>query len=204
MTWVDVAHVITWLGDPRLLLAFSTLWVAALRRSHRDALAKAWLRALLLCLLMVVASKMTGYTLALRTTDNPFLSLSGHSAFAAFFYLSGAAVARRAGRDQRRILTVAAVVTVGAVAWSRLALRYHTIWEILAGAAVGVAAAVLFARSRAEDTVGLGIYQAGFAAAVAARITAGLTPMRMDPMETLVQRAGVFLGGAFGILPPPH
>jgi membrane-associated phospholipid phosphatase len=189
MTWQDIFKSVTLLGDNFVLLFFSAVFVVYLHKQKQKSLAKAWIQALLFCLGAVLVSKAIGYALIGRTPDALFVSISGHSTFATFYYLSVWLVIQSktspASISWRRSAMVVAVIgLILAVAFSRLILEQHTIGEIVAGLVLGLLGVLLFWRRRQEDATGLGFYQVALAAVIVGRIVVACQPV---PLEDLVQ-----------------
>ncbi len=193
MTWHNAAQAVTLIGDHRVLLGLSVVFAGILHWREQDDLATAWLGALILCLTMIALSKVIGYTFVRRTPTVPFISVSDHAAFSTFFYLSISVVARRAVCDRRhRLIAATMMFVVGTVAATRLILDLHTIWEVLAGVAIGLVAIFAFVRARRDDTRWLWLYWSALIAAIGFRITLSYQPVSLEDM---VQWIGIHLAG---------
>ena len=198
MKWQEIFEYITLFGDNLVLLFFSVLFLLYLHKKNKYAIAKSWLQSLMFCIGVIILSKAVGYALIGRVPNVAFVSISSHSAFATFYYLSVWSVIQphtgSASLSWRRCAT--AVVVIGlimAVALSRLILEQHTIWEIAAGFVLGLLSVLLFWRRRREDATGLGFYQAALAVVVIGRIVVACQPV---PLEDLVQHGAESVVGS--------
>lgn len=132
-------------GDPAVTIPAALVLLAwfVVRGAHRLALA--WLSAVALCAVAVVAAKIAleacGGLIGIAGLRSP----SGHVAGAAMLY-GALAVVIGAGRGRRlAVAAAAAVALVAAIAAVRVLQNYHTAAESAAGIAIGGAAALWFA-----------------------------------------------------------
>jgi len=146
----DAMLAITDLGDSALLLpgsalVFVALWLVVARRT-----AFAWAIAIGLCCAAMVVLKVglqpCGQPLIGRSLDNP----SGHAAFATAFYGSLALLGldRVTAPAGRVAIVLLAVLWIGAIAASRVAIGAHTPLEVVVGLGVGLLSVRLFAAGR--------------------------------------------------------
>jgi membrane-associated phospholipid phosphatase len=173
------------------------LLVAGWRRG-----AAAWLGAVGATLGMVLLSKVAGAAclnaLALLDLQSP----SGHTASAAVVYggliaLTSPEPARPVRRWIAALLPAAALaVLVGA---TRLAVHAHTVAEVLAGAAIGIAGALALARLAGRQPAGLQVSVPWAAAVVVAVVMHG----RHLQAEDAIDRLSCRLASA-GLAAPPQ
>jgi hypothetical protein len=84
----DLFEAVTPLGDGRYRPGLATLFVLYLYRRRQPAMAAVWLRAPLVCLAVVLLSKIAGHGLTRRTPQVLLVSPSGDVALATLFHLS--------------------------------------------------------------------------------------------------------------------
>jgi len=126
-----------------------------------------------------------------------FVSISSHVALSSFCYPSILLILITTDKNIiincYRILIIATVIGfIIIVALSRLILKQHTIWEIIAGLLLGSTSVVVFMRSSKDDTVGLYFYQTALATIIIGRIIISCQSM---PLEDIVQQGALYLVG---------
>jgi membrane-associated phospholipid phosphatase len=134
-TW----RLITALGDAAVILPLSL--IVALALAFRSApLAKSW-ALLILCVGVVVAgSKLLNMIWGLSVSGLAFSGLSGHAALAMVFWPLVLPLCASALKDWLRVLGVASGCALAVlIAVSRVAVRAHSVSEVVLGAAFGLA-----------------------------------------------------------------
>jgi len=197
MTWHHVSEAVTLLGDNRVLLIMSVLFVGYLHRQKQYAIIKSWLRTLIYCTCTIAICKAIGYVFIGRSIGMVFVSISSHVALSSFCYPSILLILITTDKNIiincYRILIIATVIGfIIIVALSRLILKQHTIWEIIAGLLLGSTSVVVFMRSSKDDTVGLYFYQTALATIIIGRIIISCQSM---PLEDIVQQGALYLVG---------
>ncbi|MGE0744619.1 MAG: phosphatase PAP2 family protein [Rhodospirillales bacterium] len=164
----DTLKLVADFGDPAVTIPAVLVLLAwfVVRGAHRLALA--WLSALALCAVAVVASKIAfeacGGALGLASLRSP----SGHVAGAAVLYGALAVVVGAGDRRRLAAAGAAAAVLVTAIAAARVLQNYHTASESAAGIAIGAASALWFARWHRRTPAGRSHWGWAAAAVVAA------------------------------------
>lgn len=143
----DFMQAITDCGDLALLLPLSLILTAALWYFHSRAAALAWMKALAFCAIVTLLLKISFITCG-RTWGLAVVSPSGHTSMSTAVYAAIAVVlATQARRSQFLVIVLSAVVLIGAIALSRLALRVHTAAEVAIGLSIGLIAVYIFVRN---------------------------------------------------------
>jgi hypothetical protein len=185
-----VAHAVTLLGDPELLIGLLSLLYWNHRRRETVTVVGATFVALVAVLALKWAFLSPRPPMAVRPVPiepGGYGFPSGHATSATAVY-GGLALAYDWTRD--RLKTVATVALVAAVALSRVVLGVHYLGDIVAGVLLGSAVlALLLGVIRSRPVVG---FAAAFALSLPSLLLTGLTP------DALLAVAGS-LGGVVAV-----
>ncbi len=145
--WNEWPYLISSFGESALLLPLSVVLALALAIRLSVGTALAWILSLGLCLGLIAALKVLGYSCG-QFWFGRVVSQSGHVAFSTAFYGAlGVMVAWGRGLAWLRIAVVVVVgALVVAIAVSRNLVGVHSVGEIVGGFLVGGLALALFAR----------------------------------------------------------
>ncbi len=194
MSWESGFLALSALGNNVFALGFTAAFALYLHVTGRKGFVAGWLSGLMLCLGLLLASKLLGYGLIGRTPDASFVSPSSHAAFATFCFLS---VGWHVSRERGTWARVAALMVAGTIAVlvsiSRIALEQHTVWEIIVGLAFGLGAVHVFASRQAEDaSPALPVLWTLFALIVLGRVALGM--QTLTPEEVVQAQAERLFG----------
>ena len=140
--------VFSLLGSAPFVLPVAGILVVMLWRRHSAVTAARWLAVLTMLMGSVALLKILGHACGFRLFDDRLTSPSGHAALAAAVYGAvGVMAARSLDGWRRGVVVLGALGLVGAVAASRILLRYHSVTEVVVGLALGGLAVVAFAQS---------------------------------------------------------
>ena len=171
---MSAARFLTDFADQAVLLPTVVLVSVILVRSGWRRGALAWTVAVFGAFAATLVLKLIFSACGPLLGDGTFRSPSGHVAGAAAVYGGLAALAAR--RSAHRIRITLGIATAAAFAFgvSRLVLRAHTVEEVLAGACLGIAAALAFARWSAGPSPPLHCGRLALAVAAVAIVLHGL------------------------------
>jgi membrane-associated phospholipid phosphatase len=148
---VKMLPYITLLGDARLLLPASVALFFWLRFRGDHKAAAAWLVALAACLALTVVSKLLFYKCGWRVGPYRLNSPSGHASLGITFFGCWVLLAIERDRIFRSLLlVVTTLVFIALLAYSRIALRHHSLAEVLIGSMIGIGCVALFWSLRAR------------------------------------------------------
>lgn len=137
-SWTALTH----LGNSTLLLPAALLLALWLLHVRQWSLARDWLAAFGGAVALVLASKLAfmGWGLGIAAWD--FTGISGHATVATGVFTFGAWLLAAHGPRREQALALGAGLLVGVlVGVSRLELQVHSVSEVVAGCALGAAAA---------------------------------------------------------------
>lgn len=189
-------HVITRLGEtgvvlPAALLVLAWLW----RRAPMAALG--WAGALTSAITLVAATKIAfmGFGQGIAVLD--FTGLSGHSMFAGAAYplLGWAAMAGRA-RPWRLAGLASGTTLALLVAVSRVPVQAHSVSEVVSGAMLGLAVALVGVQLARRHPPAPALRPAALAALVVWGVAVlGLRPEPLVPSHEMVARVALAVSG---------
>ncbi|MDE2370096.1 MAG: phosphatase PAP2 family protein [Burkholderiales bacterium] len=138
-------HLFTRVGEAQILLPAAVLALLALARSAAGRrLARSWLAALALAVLLTTASKVAFIGWGVGSAVLDFTGISGHAMFAAAVYpLLGATLVPGERPGWVRAAVVAGALLALLVGVSRVITQAHSVSEVIAGLVVGGAVGVL-------------------------------------------------------------
>lgn len=143
-----INKAITLLGSTAFVLPVAGILVVMLWRRHSAVTAARWLVILAMLMGSVALLKILGHACGFRLFDDRLTSPSGHAALAAAVYGAiGVTAARSLDGWRRGAIVLGALGLVGAVAASRILLRYHSVTEVVVGLGLGGLAVAAFAQS---------------------------------------------------------
>ena len=194
MSWESGLLALSALGSNVFALGFAAAFALYLHLTGQKGFVAGWLYGLMLCLGLLLASKLLGYGLIGRTPEASFVSPSSHAAFATFCFLS---VGWHASRDRGTWARLAALTVAGTIAGlvsvSRIALEQHTVWEIIVGLAFGLGAVLVFANHQADDAgPALPVLWTLFALIVLGRVALGM--QTLTPEDVVQNQAERLFG----------
>ena len=136
-------------GDTAFLLPLSLVLLTYLVVTRRTPWALAFTLALVAGGAATLGAKLLFNACGGSVSSLDVISPSGHASFSAVVYGSLAIMAgARRARWQQVLLAVAALVGIGAVAASRVALGWHSVGEVVIGLALGGVSVAMFDRLR--------------------------------------------------------
>ncbi len=139
-------RLVTSFGDAALLLPAAVALLFYLVRARAWQTAAAWIAALALCAVLTAAAKMMFHACGAQLPALDIRSPSGHTSLSATFYGCGALMLSADQSWRRRLgALLAAAVVATVIAASRVALRAHSIEEVVAGFAIGLICVAFFA-----------------------------------------------------------
>lgn len=138
VNWMsDVWRTLSTLGDSRWLLPMALVLLFTLPPTDR-ALKCRWLIAIVLTATVTLASKLAfmGWGVGIKSLH--FTGFSGHAAMSSVVYPVVGAILAGPNRAHRRIGLAAGCALAAAIAWSRIPLHAHSLFEIVAGLTLGL------------------------------------------------------------------